>query len=92
MKVAICGPNLRDQSRGQFHVHTVDCKDLTRMQKQEPEYLPGHRMEFDVESKQQAVEYVYCDHIDENEGNPPWDTWTAYLDEFYFFPCVKDLK
>jgi hypothetical protein len=30
MQVTICGPNLRDQSKGSFHVHAADCADLVK--------------------------------------------------------------
>ena len=41
MKVTVCGPNLRDQSKGQFHVHAADCSDLIRHAQREPEYQYG---------------------------------------------------
>jgi hypothetical protein len=36
MKVRILGPNLDDQTKGQFHVHSKDCRDAKH-------YGPGRK-------------------------------------------------
>lgn len=85
MKVRIHGPNLYDQSKGQFHVHSADCGDNRK-------YGPGGKLGGDdpgwvveVESLEEVVLEVYADHLDENPGVKPLD----WVDEFHFAPCVK---
>jgi hypothetical protein len=41
MKVTICGPNLRNQSKGAIHVHAEGCADLTKNARREPAYKEG---------------------------------------------------
>lgn len=85
MNVTIVGPNLRDQSQGQFHVHATGCGDL-----RQPKYDTGEPpMVVDVESQEQVAEYVYADIIDENpDGGGP----EAYVSEFHFAPCTRGLS
>lgn len=86
MNVTICGPNLSDQSRGSFHVHTADCADLRH-------YGPGRRYGgdpirdsdyVDADTRLEVVEIVLGDTLD---GDPP----EVGLIEFWFAPCVDDL-
>lgn len=83
-KLTIIGPNLPDQSKGGLHVHTADCKDLTRGQYRQ---VPVHeKCTEEHNSLRSIVESFYTDIIDENN-----DTWGEYLNEFWFAPCVDAL-
>ena len=86
MRVTICGPNLRDQSKGQFHVHAEGCADLRRGAIREPEYRHGWTI--DATSREQVADEVYADIIDENPGTTAGD----YVSDFHFFPCCADLS
>lgn len=91
MDVVILGPNLNNQNKGQFHVHTADCADLDKMKRREPAYRPENRMAIDAGSRQEIVEWLYDDHMREEElerGNTP--DWREY-DDIYLFPCLKSL-
>jgi len=83
MNVTICGPNLRDQSKGSFHVHAADCADLARGAKREAAYRNGWTIEADT--CDDVVRDVYADMIEDE----------ADLDEYrfdlHFFPCCKAL-
>jgi hypothetical protein len=86
MKVRVWGPNLRDQSKGSFHVHSADCRDNRN-------YGPRGRLggegttgPEDYDSVQQLVEDYYSNQIAENPG----DTWEdGYVQDFHFAPCVE---
>lgn len=90
MRVAIAGPNLRDQSKGTFHVHSADCADLKRTNK-EPEYADAWVI--DASGYRDVTFAVYADHIAENF----WETEdidkltddeiSSYINDFYYFPC-----
>lgn len=86
MKVTVCGPNLRDQSKGYFHVHAADCRDLITKRPREPEY--AHGWTFDAETQIEVVEDVYADIIAEDENG-----WTPgmYLNDLWFAPCCDAL-
>jgi hypothetical protein len=91
MDVVICGPNLVNQTKGQFHVHTVDCGDLDKMKRREPAYRPENRMVIEADSRQEIVEWLYDDHMTEEErdrGTTP--DWREY-DDIYLFPCLTAL-
>jgi hypothetical protein len=83
MRVAICGPNLRDQSNGEFHVHDENCSDLRN-------YGPGKRLGgeepwmLDVSDRLGIVGEVY-DWIPHEEASD-------YLSEFHFAPCCAELE
>ncbi len=82
MYVTICGPNLRDQSQGSFHVHAVGCADLLRRARHEPEYYNNWTID-----AQSAIEV--CDAI-----YPPGDFGCEpgeYLSDIHFFPCCDKL-
>ena len=66
MRVTIVGPNLKDQSKGSFHVHKAGCRDLDKRM-----YLGGGRgsddaWEMDVESRVEVSAEVYGDIISES--------------------------
>ena len=96
MKVTIHGPNLNDQSKGQFHVHTPDCGDNRN-------YGPRGRFggedngwTIEVESARDVSAAIYADHLsdygldtDDPEGQQMLDEWLA---DFWFAPCVPPLS
>jgi hypothetical protein len=79
----VVGPNLRDQSKGSFHVHAEGCRDMQRMAKRDQEFqveLDNGAVEFD--SLTGVVDYCY----------PPGDFECEsgeYMSDFHFAPCVK---
>lgn len=94
MEVKIMGPNLKDQSKGQFHVHAAGCADLKH-------YGPGRRIGGDlpgqrepsveVKDRVDCVEYVYADQISEQPEDEQAQYVLDLLNDLHFFPCVKDL-
>ena len=88
--VNIIGPNLPDQSKGQFHVHAAGCRDGKRL-----EALAGPYAGWVAEcvDRSQVVVNVYADIIDENIDEGVYaDTEDAvrdYMHEFHFAPCVE---
>lgn len=68
--VTICGPNLYDQSKGEFHVHAAGCADLVRHARREPEYANGWTIE--ATSREDIVRAIYADHIEEAERENAW--------------------
>jgi hypothetical protein len=83
MMVTVCGPNLRDQSKGQFHVHAEGCADLLRSR--EPEYRNGWTIE--ASTRDQVGDDIYADMI--AEGSMESGEGTS---ECYFFPCCSSLE
>jgi len=87
MRVTICGPNLRDQSKGQFHVHAEGCADLRRNAslQREPEYMNGWTIE--AATRDEVGDHIYEDHIAEGSMEPG-----EGKHDCHFFPCVSDLS
>lgn len=86
MRVTIIGPNLRDQSKGQLHVHAEGCADIRRMARREPEYQHGWTIE--AKAQRDVVEATY------DPGDFEWDPkedYGMYRSEFHFFPCCSSL-
>lgn len=79
--VIIVGPNLRDQSKGDFHVHAVGCLDLRRDPNMRYENK-SWRID-DAASKIEVIEEIYSDIMDENG-----DTADDYMHDVHFAPCV----
>ena len=77
--VAVIGPNLYDQSKGQFHVHTAECRDGKNGRK----YPLQNRHELEVDSKLDVALDIY-DWMDDDEVRDE-------VGEFYFHACVSDL-
>lgn len=87
MLVHIIGPNLRDQSKGDFHVHAQGCADVTRNPEyQAPDYDSDRKVVYGVDSQRDVSEFIYSDMI--GEGSM---TWQDGLGTFHLFPCVGDL-
>lgn len=84
MKVTVCGPNLRDQSKGTFHVHAAGCADLKRGARKDIAYRDGWTI--DAETRVDVAEDVYDNGIMQED-----ETGADYLFDFYFFPCCAAL-
>lgn len=82
MRIAVAGPNLRDQSKGTFHVHAADCADLRRTS-DEPEYANADV--FEAESLVEVCDRFYPPAEFECESGD-------YVDDFHVFPCCKELS
>jgi hypothetical protein len=82
VRVTICGPNLRDQSKGTFHVHAEGCADLQRGARREPEYAKGWTI--DAASLVEVCDEVYPPEDFECESGE----WTY---DFHVFPCASAL-
>lgn len=79
IKLKIFGPNLRDQSKGQFVIHTHDCKDCEKLEKlREYCHVEEHDSYLSVSSS------LWEDMI--NEGSM---TAQDGLGEMHFAPCVQ---
>lgn len=88
MRIEMFGPNLRDQSKGQFHVHAAGCADCRH-------YGSGRKFggetwpTMDVESRWECALDVYSDHMDEDPDYA--DNQGYWLADFWFAPCVSKL-
>lgn len=87
--VTIIGPNLYDQSKGQFHVHAKGCSDIARDPKHYGYASAAPHMEAEAKSEEDVAGFVYCDVMDEAEPGSRWTKAEAYVDEFHFAPCVQ---
>lgn len=76
MKLTIFGPNLCDQSKGQFVVHAAGCADCKKFSR---EYCSTA----DYETQESVVRDIFSDII--AEGTNPDDV----SHEVWFAPCVK---
>lgn len=91
MKVIIQGPNLNDQSKGTFHVHTEGCRDNA---KYGPRGTLGGESEpfaVEVETVEDVVIFVYSDHIDEQPTEEREDYVQDLVNDFWFAPCIAML-
>jgi hypothetical protein len=83
--IVIHGPNLTDQSKGQFHVHTVDCQDNKHYGRGkyggETGWVVKDVDPTDVE--RQVAENIYGD-FEEYDENPD-----SYLGDAWIAPCIK---
>jgi hypothetical protein len=92
MKVTICGPNLRDQSKGSFHVHAAGCKDLRNYGRGR---LGGEMpWTIEVETRWEVLVDIYGDVATDHAeyGTPKW--WEVVEDngsDTWFAPCTKAL-
>ena len=95
MKVTIQGPNLRDQSRGQFHVHSMTCADNRRYGPDKQYGGEEGAWSIEVKSKMDVSQDVYCDVLSD-QGLTPEDPegraiLRSWLSDFWFAPCCADL-
>jgi hypothetical protein len=86
-RVLIHGPNLTDQSKGQFHVHHADCGDNHKYGFDGRLGGEDAGMPVEVSTREAVVRYVYEDQMAENPDHP----FDVYRDDFHFAPCVRDL-
>jgi hypothetical protein len=90
MRVVIIGPNLSDQSKGQFHVHAKGCKDIAKYVRQ------GHRpWEVEAANRTQVCEDIYGEVVMDRAGEPGFDFDQAIQDqmgEVHFLNCTKGIK
>lgn len=88
MKLFIAGPNLRNQSKGQLHVHSADCRRIEFLSHFEPEYANAI-----VEEHEDLLSLTLSTYPpDQFEWNPDsLEERDMYFSEFYLFPCCKDL-
>jgi hypothetical protein len=88
MKVTVHGPNLNDQTKGTFHVHTARCRDnkveVARNGSVEPWTI-------DADNVDDVVEAVYSDQLDETPSNREPDAFEMYVADFHFAPCTSKL-
>jgi len=77
MKLKIFGPNLRDQSKGQFVVHAADCADCEKLKGEQ-------NFEIDAASELEVSADLNSDFI--SDGSM---TAAEGLSEIHFAPCVR---
>lgn len=73
MRVEIAGPNLLDQSRGEFEIHVAGCGSADRNTME-------RTLTFDVGSVWEAAGIMY-DHVDDDE-------LAFYRDEVHVMRCA----
>lgn len=81
-RVTVIGPNLLDQSRGDFHVHAAGCADIARSARRDPMFDQGWSI--NASSRLEIAGAIYEDIIAEDEGSSAAD----YLSTIHFAPCV----
>lgn len=79
-RVVIVGPNLRDQTKGSFHVHAEGCADLRRDPNVKHE---NQGWVIEADTVEDVAEAVYSDMMEESDS-PASD----YVSDFHFAPCV----
>lgn len=84
MRIAVAGPNLTDQSHGQFVVHRAGCADVARRARRDPAYADAWLI--CAPTRRATVQAIYGDQIAESDGD-----WRAYLCEVHFAPCCASL-
>lgn len=85
MDVVIIGPNLRDQSKGQFRAHERTCRDLDkdmRLTREQPWFFDQ------AVSRREIVEDLYPPGEFEWSDGPDD---VGYWDDVWFAPCLKGL-
>lgn len=87
MRVVIVGPNLYDQSRGQFHVHAEGCADLQRDPDMRESIATQGGITLDAGTRLDVEESIYGPEAGDFD-RPHRGAW---LDEFHFAPCCKEL-
>jgi hypothetical protein len=87
MKLTIHGPNLTDQSKGTFHVHTSRCRDNKVEVAKNGSVDP---ITVEIKSLMELVELHYADQMREADL-PQYQSADAYVDDFHIAPCVKGL-
>jgi hypothetical protein len=87
--VAVIGPNLWDQSKGLFHIHSASCRDGLNPRK----YPQSERHEVEISSQFDVLEFIYADHAGDDGHEPGSEGYINYLkdcgSDFYFHNCVN---
>lgn len=83
MRVTIHGPNLLDQSKGQFHVHAEDCRDNEREIMRNGSERPWT---VEVATRRDAVYAIYADQISEGAS------YASCHSDLHFHPCCRYLS
>jgi len=96
MKVTIFGPNLRDQRKGQFHVHATGCGDCKHYGPRGKFGGEDSGWTINAETALDVSADIHCDILgdyglteDDAEGREMLASW---LSEIHFAPCVKALR
>lgn len=79
------GPNLRDESLGEFHVHADGCRDVARYGPGRPMGGDSAPLVLDVESVEELAGVVYADMLDEDQDM----TRIGLVSGFHLAPCVN---
>jgi hypothetical protein len=85
MRVTVIGPNLRNQSKGLFHVHAEGCADIAKR------YSAAELSESDsaeYATLQELVEDMYDGQLQDD----PSATWQEYAPDFHVLPCAAALS
>jgi len=85
LKVAVCGPNLRYQRQGTFHVHAAGCGDL-RNYGPDGFQLGEEPWEIEAGSRVDVVTAVYDPGDFEYDPDDP-DALAPFIDDFHWAPC-----
>lgn len=90
--MTIFGPNLNDQSKGQFHVHAEGCAHGRNYGRRGR--LGGERgWTVEVGTKLAVCAAVYADHLGDLGLTEDDDAGVAiladWLSDFHFAPCLK---
>ena len=96
MDVVICGPNLRDQSKGQFHVHAAGCGDLKHYGSSGKFGGEDGGWSIQADTKLDVSTEIHCDILsdygltpEDDEGKDMLRDW---LSDVWFAPCVKGMS
>jgi hypothetical protein len=92
MQVVVWGPNLRDQSKGTFHVHAADCADNRHYGSRGKYGGEDGEMAIEVGSALEVITYVYADQIAEQPQGERMEYIESLHSDFFWAPCVKDLQ
>lgn len=84
VNVMVFGPNLRDQSKGAFHVHAVDCADRKHYGPTGKKFGGEEGLIISVNTRKDVAADIYADQIAE----APAYKASHYLKEFFFAPCI----
>jgi hypothetical protein len=87
MEVLIHGPNLNEQSKGQFHVHRDGCADNYHYGPYKRFGGEEYPMTVSVSCRLDVEDYIYGPDAGDFDLPHPG----AWLDEFHFAPCCSNL-
>lgn len=93
MRVVIFGPNLMDQSKGQFHVHAAGCGDAKHYGPRGKYGGEEGGWEIEVAGKIDIVWAVYSNQLEETGEDEAGQNEIAkdWLSDFWFAPCCEGL-